>query len=172
VKDLVEMENGEKLAPQLAESRLRFSPYIKDAWVFAGPNRAYTSAVIIINYDNVSRWAGQRRIAYTTFTELAQRPEVYDLIKQDIDRVNQTMPPGSRVRKYVNLHKEFNPDEGELTRNRKLKRTFLEEQYREVIDAIYHDETEVLVEVRAGSREGRMATTEARISIKSVEGGA
>ena len=172
VKDLVEMENGEKLAPQLAESRLRFSPYIKDAWVFAGPNRAYASAVIIIDYDNVSRWAGQRRIAYTTFTELAQRPEVYDLIRQDIDRVNQTMPPRSRVRKYVNLHKELSPDEGELTRNRKLRRTFLEEQYRELIDAIYHDKSEVPIEVRAGSREGRMGTTEVRISIRSLEGGA
>jgi len=172
VKDLVELENGERLAPQLVESRLRFSPYIKDAWVFAGPNRAYASAIIIINYDNVSNWAGQRRLAYTTFTELAQCPEVYDLVKQDIDRVNQTLPPGSRVKKYVNLHKEFNPDEGELTRNRKLRRTFLEEQYRELIDAIYHDKTEVPIETRAGSRDGRKGTSKATISIKSVEGGA
>jgi len=172
LKDLVQLENGERLVPQLVESRLRFSPYIKDAWVFAGPNRAYASAVIVINYGSVSSWAGQRRIAYTTFAELAQCPEVYDLVKQDIDRVNQTLPPGCRVRKYVNLHKEFNPDEGELTRNRKLRRTFLIEQYRELIDAIYGDKTEVPIEVRTGSREGRMGTTEATIRIKSVERGA
>ena len=172
VKDIVRLAGGEKLAPQFIESRLRFSPYIKDAWVLAGPKRAYASAIIVINYDSVSNWAGQRRIAYTTFTELAQRPEVYDLVKQDIDRVNQTLPPGSRVGKYVNLHKEFNADEGELTRNRKLRRTFLEERYRELIDAIYHDKTEVPIEARAGSREGRMGTTKSTISIKSVEGGA
>ncbi|MEJ2723195.1 MAG: AMP-binding protein [Deltaproteobacteria bacterium] len=170
--NLVELRNGERLVPQLVESRLRFSPYIKDAWVFAGPNRAYASAVIVINYDSVSSWAGQRGIAYTTFAELAQLPEVYDLVKQDIDRVNGTLPPGSRLKKYVNLHKEFNPDEGELTSNRKLRRIFLEERYRQIIDAIYNEKTEVLTEVRAGSREERMGATEVPIRIKSVEGDA
>jgi long-chain acyl-CoA synthetase len=73
------------------------------------------------------------------------------------------------VKKYVNLHKEFNPDEGELTRNRKLRRTFLEEQYRELIDAIYHDRTEVPIEARAGLHEGQVGTTKTTINIKSVE---
>ena len=172
VKDLVELANGHKLAPQFIESRLRFSPYIKDAWVLAGPRRNYASAIIIINYDNVSRWAGQRRVAYTTFTELSQKPEVYGLVKQDIDRINSTLPPGSRVKKYVNLHKEFDPDEGELTRTRKLRRTFLEERYRELIDAIYGDKTEVPIEARVRYRDGRMGTIKTTLSIKSVEGDA
>ena len=90
IKDIVELASGDKLAPQLIESRLRFSPYIKDAWVLAGPNRDYASAIIIINYDNVGRWAGQRRVAYTTFAELSQKPEVYELVKQDIDRINSS----------------------------------------------------------------------------------
>src|SRR5208337_2736720 len=105
VKDLVELASGDKLAPQSIESRLRFSPYIKDAWVFTGSKREYASAVIVINYSHVSRWAGQRRVAYNTFAELSQRPEVYELVEQEIDRINSTMPPGSRIRKYVNLHK-------------------------------------------------------------------
>jgi long-chain acyl-CoA synthetase len=172
VKDLVELASGEKLAPQFIESRLKFSPYIKEAWVLAGPNREYASAIIIINYDNVSRWAGQRRVAYTTFAELSQKPEVYGLVKQDIDRINSTLAPGARVKKYVNLHKEFDPDEGELTRTRKLRRTFLQERYRELIDAIYGDKTEVPIEARVRYRDGRVGTIKTTLSIKSVEGAA
>jgi long-chain acyl-CoA synthetase len=172
VKDLVELACGDKLAPQFIESRLRFSPYIKDAWVLAGPDRAYASAILIINYDNVGRWAGQRRVAYTTFTDLSQKSEVYGLVKQDIDRINSTLPPGSRVKKYVNLHKEFDPDEGELTRTRKLRRTFLEERYRELIDAIYGDKTEVPIEARVRYRDGRMGAIKTTLIIKSVEGAA
>ncbi|PKN25061.1 MAG: AMP-binding protein [Deltaproteobacteria bacterium HGW-Deltaproteobacteria-21] len=169
-KDLVPLAGGETLVPQLIESRLRFSPYIKDAWVFAGPGRAYASAVVIIDYDSVARWAGQRRMAFTTFTELAQMQEVYDLVKQDIDRVNRTLPVGSRMRKYVNLHKEFDPDEGELTRTRKLRRAILEEHYHEVIDAIYRNGNDVRIEARVGHRDGRMETVTTTLRIQSVEG--
>jgi long-chain acyl-CoA synthetase len=109
-------------------------------------------------------------VAYTTFAELSQAPEVYELVKQDIDRVNHTLPPGSKVKKYVNLHKEFDHEEGELTRTRKLRRTFLEERYRELIDAIYADKTEVPIEAQVGYRDGRMGTIKTTINIKSVEG--
>jgi long-chain acyl-CoA synthetase len=168
VKDLVRLANGETLAPQLVESRLRFSPYIKDAWLLSGPEGLYASAIIVIDYDHVGSWAGERRVPYSTFTELAQRPEVYELVKQDIDRVNRTLSPGSRVRKCVNLHREFDPDEGELTRNRKLRRAFLERRYRELIDAIYSDKTEVSVEARVGHSDGRMGTINTTLRIQSV----
>jgi long-chain acyl-CoA synthetase len=169
VKDLVELNNGDTLAPQNMEGRLRFSPYIKDAWVLGGPEGAYVSAIIIINYDTVGRWAGQRGVAYTTFAELSQAPEIYELVRQDIDRVNHTLPAGLRVRKYVNLHKEFDPDEGELTRTRNLRRTFLEERYGELIDAIYSDRNEVPIEAQVEYRDGRMGTIKTTINIKSVE---
>jgi len=164
------MASGDKLAPQFVENRLRFSPYIKDAWILTGPDGFYASAIIVINYDHVGSWAGERKVPYSTFTELAQRPEVYELVKQDIDRVNRTLSPGSRVRKYVNLHREFDPDEGELTRNRKLRRAFLAERYRELIEAIYSDKTEVLIEARVGHSDGRMGTIKTTLRIHSVEG--
>jgi long-chain acyl-CoA synthetase len=170
VKDLVRLANGETLAPQLVESRLRFSPYIKDAWILAGPEGLYASAIIVIDYDHVGSWAGERRVPYSTFTELAQRPEVYGLVKQDIDRVNLTLSPGSRVRKCVILHREFDPDEGELTRNRKLRRAFLERRYHELIGAIYSDTTEVSVEARVGHSDRRMGTIKTTLRIQSVEG--
>ncbi|MGQ9646939.1 MAG: AMP-binding protein [Thermodesulfobacteriota bacterium] len=172
VKDLIALDSGDRVAPQFIESRLRFSPYIKDAWVVGGKQRPYVSVIIVINYHTVGRWAGQRRVGYSTFAELSQNPEVQELVKKSIDQINRTLPPGSRVKKYVNLHKEFDPDEGELTRNRKLRRTFLEERYRELIDAIYADETEVRIEARVGYRDGRVGTTKTTLSIKFAEGAA
>jgi long-chain acyl-CoA synthetase len=168
VQDLVELASGDRLAPQSIESRLKFSPFIKDAWVLAGPQKAYTSAIIVMNYDTVRRWAGQRGLAYTNFAELSQTPEVYELVKQDIERINSTLPPGARVEKYVILHKEFDPDEGELTRTRKLRRSFLEERYRALIRAIYDDKTEVALEARVRYPDGRMGTVKTILSIKSV----
>jgi long-chain acyl-CoA synthetase len=167
--DIVELANGERLAPQSLESRLRFSPFIKDAWVLAGPDGTYVSAIIIIDYDSVGRWAGQRKMSYATFTELSQRPEVYELVRTDIDRVNRGLPPGVRIKKYVNLHKELDPDEGELTRTRKLRRAFMEERYRELVGAIYSDQTEVPVEAEVRYRDGRMRAIQTTIGIESIE---
>jgi long-chain acyl-CoA synthetase len=167
--DITELTGGDKLAPQSIESRLRFSPFIKDAWVLAGPEGAYVSAIIIIDYDSVGRWAGQRKMSYATFTELSQRPEVYELVRADIERVNLGLLPGVRIKKYVNLHKELDPDEGELTRTRKLRRAFMEERYRELVAAIYSDQTEVPVEAEVRYRDGRMRATETTIGIESVE---
>ncbi len=169
LKDLVTLKSGEKLAPQWIESRLRSSPFIKEAWVMAGPDKAYASAIIVINYHTVSQWAGQHKIAFRTLAELSQKPEVYTLIKDDIDRINQTLPPGSRVRKYVNLHKEFDPDEGELTRNMNLRRTFLEKHYQELIEAVYADKTEVAIETPVKHRDGQTETIKTTLGIRSGE---
>lgn len=169
VENLIELKSGDRLAPQFIESRLKSSPYIKDVWVLADPERSYASAVIIINYTNVSRWAGQRRLGHTTFAELAQMPEVYELVKQDIDRINSSLTPGCRVRKYVNLHKEFDPDEGELTRTRKLRRAVLEERYRRLIEAIYSDMAEALIEVGVGHWDVKMGTIKTALHIRSIE---
>jgi long-chain acyl-CoA synthetase len=171
VRDLVEMPSGVKLSPQAIESRLRFSPYIKDAWVFAGPERSYASAVIIINYEAVRRWAGQRKVPYTAFIDLSQRPEVYALVKQDIERINGDLPAACRVRKYVNLHKEFEPDEGELTRTRKPRRVFLENRYRDLVEAIYAGKSEAPVEALMTDQDGRVGTVKTTLKVMSVEGG-
>jgi long-chain acyl-CoA synthetase len=169
-RSLVRLASGETLAPQSIESRLRFSPYIKDAWVLAGPEALYASAVIVIDYSTVGQWAGEKRVHYGNFAELARRAEVYDLVKQDIQRVNTTLSPGSRVRKYVILHREFDPDEGELTRNRRLRRQFLEKRYSELIEAVYRDQAEVTLEVRSGHSEAGTGTIRMTLRIESLEG--
>ncbi|MEJ2740750.1 MAG: AMP-binding protein, partial [Dehalococcoidia bacterium] len=169
LSDIVELTNGEKLAPQYIESRLKFSPYIKDAWVLAGPQKAYPIAIIIINYENVGRWADQRKVSYTTFTDLSQKPEIIGLIRKDIDRINESLTPGLRIKKYVNLHKEFDPDEAELTRTRKLRRPFLEERYKDLVDAIYSDRSSVPIEAQVRYRDGRTGVVKTTITIKSIE---
>jgi len=170
IQDLIQLENGDTLAPQNIESRLKFSPNIKDAWVLGGPEGAYVSAIIIINYNTVSRWAGQKKVTFTSFAELSQAPEVYELVRQDINKVNQTLPAGSRIKKYLNLHKELDPDEGELTRTRNLRKAFLVERYRKLIDAIYTGKTTVPSESNVGHRDGQTETTETSLRIQSVEG--
>ncbi len=170
LNDLINLPDGATIAPQLIESRLKFSPYIKDAWVTAGPDGAYVSVIIIIDSNNVGHWADRKGVTYTTFNDLSQKPEVYELVRQDIARINRDLPPSSRVKKYVNLPKEFDPDEAELTCNRKLRRAFLEERYRELVGTIYEDKTEVPVETQVRYRDGRTGSVKTMVNIKSVEG--
>jgi long-chain acyl-CoA synthetase len=170
LKDILDLASGDKLAPQFIESRLRFCPFIKDAWVLAGTEGAYASAIIVIDYGSVGRWAGQKGISYRTFAELSQKPEVYQLMKSYIDRINRDLPAGARVKKYINLHKEFDPEEGELTRTRKLRRAFLEDRYRKLILAIYNNKTEVPIEVEVKTQNGKARTMKTPIRINSVEG--
>ena len=170
IRDLIQLGNGNTLAPQKIESQLKFSPYIKDAWVLGGPSGEYLSAIIIINHNHVSRWAGQNKVAFTSFAELSQAPQVYELVQQDIDRVNQTLPAGSKVKKFVHLHRELDPDEGELTRTRNLRRAFLVEHYRSIIDAIYSGKTMVALKSPGGHRDAQSAPGETTLRIQSVRG--
>ena len=92
------------------------------------------------------------------------------MVERDIVRINQDLPAGARVKKYVNLHKEFDPDEGELTRTRNLRRSFLKDRYGLLIDAIYGEKSEVMLEARVGYSDGRTETIGTRIKIESIEG--
>lgn len=169
LQDIVKLASGDTLTPQALESQLRSSPFIEDAWVFAGPNGAFTSAIIVIHYRNVSRWAGQRKVSHTSFADLSQKAAVYELIKQSIERVNSSLPSGARIERFVNLHKEFDPDEGELTRGRHLRRSFLKERYGDLINAIYSDKTEVSIEPRGDHRDGRMTMTKTSVTIARAQ---
>jgi long-chain acyl-CoA synthetase len=169
VKDLLELATGDKFSPQYIEGRLKFSPYVKDAMAIGGHERAYVTAIINIDFANVGHWAEKQRLAYTTFVDLSQRPEVYDLIRQDVQQVNQTLPPPARVRRFVLLHKEFDPDEGDLTRTRKLRRGVLEERYRALVEAMYNGQSEVCVSAPVKYRDGRTGTIETAVRVCSLE---
>ena len=132
-----ELKGGAKYAPQYIEGRLRFSPYIKDAMVIGGPDREYVTAIVNMDFGMVGKWAEMNRIAYTTFVDLSQRDEVAGLIRQDLARVNSYLPDYAQVRKFVLMHKEFDADEAELTRTRKLRREYMVDRYRNLIESMY-----------------------------------
>jgi long-chain acyl-CoA synthetase len=171
VNDIISLPNGETLSPQFVESRLKYSPYIKDAWVIAKEDNLAIAAVIIIDFTNVGKWAGRNNITYTTFGDLSQRKEVYEIIKQEIDRINKELPPDCRVNKYVNLHKEFDPDEGELTQDRKLRRLFLKERYQDLLLGIFNGNSGVEMNFQLQYRDGRMGTMKTTLAIKNMEEG-
>ncbi len=167
--DLKTLANGKKFSPQYSEIRLRFSPYIKDALVIGGPDKDFVTALINIDLDNVGRFAEARHIPYTTFTDLSQKKEVIDLIRREIGRVNQTLPEWSRIRRFVNLHKEFDADEEELTRTRKLRRSFVESRYGGIIGAFYGQADVFDVEAAVTYRDGRKGTVKTKIYVNEAD---
>ena len=159
---------GAKYAPQYIEGRLRFSPYIKDAMVIGGKDKSFVAAMINIDFAMVGKWAEGKGIPYTTFVDLSQKQDVADLVKKDLARVNSYLPELSRVKRYILLHKEFDPDEAELTRTRKLRREFMEMRYKPVIDAIYGGKDILNIDASVTYRDGRTGTVSTIIRIWDI----
>ena len=143
--DVMKLADGSKFSPQLIENKLKFSPYIMDA-VVIGQDQPYISAMISIDSGNVGKWAENNQIAYTTFTDLSQKREVYDLIADEVVKTNQTLPKVAKVKKFVLLYKELDADDEELTRTRKVRRKFVLQRYKELVDALYGDQEELDIE--------------------------
>lgn len=162
------LSSGVKYAPQYIEGRLRFSPYIKDAMVIGGKDKHFVSAIVNINFSMVGKWAERNRIPYTTFVDLSQKSNVADLIRKHLLKVNSYLPEGARVKKFVLMHKEFDPDEAELTRTRKLRREFMEEKYKDLIQAMYGDREEVPVQANVTYRDGRKGVVATTIKVRGI----
>ncbi|MFC1969747.1 AMP-binding protein [Chloroflexota bacterium] len=166
-----ELSSGAKYAPQYIEGRLRFSPYIKDAMVIGGKDKDFVSAIVNIDFAMVGKWAESNRLPYTTFVDLSQKTEVADLIRKDLLRVNSYLPEPARAKRFVLMHKEFDPDEAELTRTRKLRREFVEDRYKDLIRGIYEDSKEIKVEAAVTYRDGRKGTVSTAIKVRTVSEG-
>ena len=167
VKDLRKLAGGYSFPPQYIETRLRFSPYIKDVIVLGDKNKAFVSCMINIDSDTIGRWAEKRQISYTTFENLSQNDQVRQVIKNEIDLVNKNLDGPSRVRRFVNLPKELDPDEAELTRTRKIRRGFIEDRYADIISAIYSGQDQLESQIQVKYRDGRVATTKSTIYINA-----
>ncbi len=164
-----QLADGTRFAPQYIESRLKFSPYIKDVFVVGGQTTQFIAAVVNINYDNVGHWAEEKRITYTTFADLSQRAEVCRLIGGEVSKLNAKLPAGQRIRRFINMPKEFDPDEAELTRTMKLRRGFVEDRYQTLIEALYGAEQKVAMEVPVVYRDGRQGVLRAQVLVNEVE---
>ena len=164
-----QLSSGIKYAPQYVEGRLRFSPYIKDAMVIGGKDKEFVSAILNIDFAMVGKWAERNHIPYTTFVDLSQKKEIADLVQKDLVRVNNYLSEPARVRRFVLLHKEFDADEAELTRTRKLRREFMEERYRDLIKAMYSDGKEVNVKAPVTYRDGRKGVVTTSIKVRNIQ---
>lgn len=169
MSDLKRLRHGETFPPQFVETRLRFSPFIKDIMTVGDETRDFVGALINIDMAVLSRWAEDKRIGFSTFTDLSQRQEVAALLRQEIARVNQFLPVHARVRRFANFPKELDPDEGELTRSRKLRREFLQARYRALIDGLYGGADEVSVEIPVTYQDGRTSNFKAKVLVHDVE---
>jgi long-chain acyl-CoA synthetase len=161
ISDLAATARGQRFSPQFIENKLKFSPYVAEV-VTLGAERDYLAAMICIRYSIVSKWAEKKRISFTTYSELSARPEVYELLQAEVEKVNESLPPAQRIRKFLLLYKELDPDDGELTRTRKVRRGVIAEKYADIIDTLYSDRTAVDVDTTIVFQDGskqRIRTT-------------
>ena len=166
-KDVFILKDGKPFSPQYLETRLKFSPYIKDSWVI-GHNRDYITAVMCIDYSVVGKWADEKKINYTSYQELSQHSEVYDLVEEQIRQANKDLPDAAKVRKFTNLYKELDPDDDELTRTRKLRRAFVEKRYQDIVNALYSNADSVHIDTTIKYEDGRQSHIKTDLQIRKI----
>jgi long-chain acyl-CoA synthetase len=166
-KDVMILNDSRPFAPQYLEARLKFSPYVQDAWV-VGDKMPYVAAVMCIDYSVVGKWADEHKINYTSYPELSQNPEVYDLIQKQIEEANKGLPEPARIRKFVNLFKAFDADDDELTRTSKLRRGFMAERYKDIVDSLYRDTDTVHLDMTITYEDGRIQPIKTDLRIQEI----
>jgi long-chain acyl-CoA synthetase len=167
-KDIMTLQDGTKFAPQDIETRLKFSPYIHEA-VVCGAERPYVAAFVSIDLENVGNWAKKRGISFTTFQDLSQRREVYELVRNEIRKLCERFPENIRIKRFAILLKELHPDDGELTRTRKVRRGFVNERYDTLIKDLYQSEKEHVLDIEIRYEDGRISTFKGTVAIEEVD---
>lgn len=171
IKDMSTTSTDVRFSPQFIENKLKFSTYIAEA-VILGRDRPYLSAMICIRYPILSKWAEERRITFTTYSDLSARPEVYELLREEVRRVNETLPPLQQIKKFLLLYKELDADDGELTRTKKVRRSVIAEKYGEIIGAIYSQEPSVHVDTVIHFQDGSSQRIVTTLKIEQIGGDA
>jgi len=138
-KDIMILNSGTVFSPQAIETKLKFSPYIREAACFGDKKDSVTS-LIQIDMDNVGKWAEQNHIPYTTFKDLSQRPEIYEMVRKEVEKAMHNIQDELKVVKFSLFEKELDPEDGEITHTRKLRRIVINEAYKPQIDALYSDQ--------------------------------
>jgi long-chain acyl-CoA synthetase len=167
IKDMATTRGGDRFSPQYIENKLKFSPYVAEA-VVLGDGRPHLAAMICIRFPIVSKWAERNRIAFTTYTDLSARPEVTALLREEVEKVNATLPEPQRIRDFLLLYKELDADDEELTRTRKVRRGVINERYGEIIEAMYRGDETIPVDTTITFQDGtrqRIRTTLRVVSL-------
>ena len=168
-KDVGKLRDGRMFAPKYVENKLKFFPYIKEVVAF-GANMDFVCAFVNIDLEAVANWAERRGLAYAGYTDLASKPEVYDLIADCINQVNidvagDEMLAGLQIHRFLILHKELDPDDGELTRTRKVRRAFIADKYKVLIDALFEGKKNQFIETEVKFEDGRTGKISADLKI-------
>lgn len=167
IKDVMSLIDGVKFSPQFIENKLKFSPYIKEA-VTIGHNRDFIIGMICIDFGIVGNWAEKNRINYTTYTDLSSKTEILDLIQKEVEKVNKGLPENAKVKRFVLLYKELDPDDDELTRTRKVRRHFVEEKYKEIIEGMYEGKDSIRIEAIIKFQDGKTSTIKTVMAVRNV----
>ena len=136
--------------------------------VIVGQEMPFIASMISIDMGNVGKWAENNQIPYTTFTDLSQKEEVYDLIAEEVGKTNESLPKVAKVKRFVLLYKELDADDDELTRTRKVRRKFVEERYKDLIDALYGDQEELEIEADIRYQDGKGFRMKTTVRVKKV----
>jgi long-chain acyl-CoA synthetase len=166
-KDVMTLHDGTRFSPQFLENKLKWSPYIREAVVFGG-DWPFVTALVTIDFANAGKWAEKRQLPYTTFTDLSQKAQVYALVHDHVERINADLPEAARIRRFLLLHKELDADDAELTRTRKVRRGFIAERYRTLVDALYGETDTVPIETVITYQDGRTAMTRTELRIATM----
>lgn len=167
-KDIMRLNDGTMFSPQFLENKVKFSPYVKEA-VALGNNRDYIAMLINIDMDIVSKWAEESKLSYTTYTDLSSKNEVYELIAKEVEQVNKQLKENMRIKRFVLLYKELDADDGELTRTRKVRRSFVEERYKEIVEALYSDKNEITIDATIRLQDEREKSIHTTMKIYNME---
>ncbi len=167
-KDVGKLTDGTPFAPQFIENKLKFSPYIGEAIAF-GDGQSRVMAMIAMALVPVGNWAERRGLAYTSYQDLSQKPEVRALIRAEVAKCNAGLPAATRVQRILMLAKDFDADDAEITRTRKLRRRFISEKYAQAIAALYGGKSETALATEITYEDGRRATVTATVAIEDVE---
>ena len=168
-KDVMTLHDGTKFSPQFIENKLKFSLYIKEAVVFGGGNFPFVTAMINIDFENVGKWAENHQLSYTTYTDLAQKAEVYELIRKEVERTNADLDqPAARIIRYLLLHKELDADDAELTRTRKVRRGFVAQRYQQIVHALYGSEDSLYINTTITYQDGRTAKISTTLRVETM----
>jgi long-chain acyl-CoA synthetase len=166
-KDIMKLADGTRFAPQDIETRMKFSAYIHEA-VVCGADLPFVSAIVSIDLENVGNWAKKRGLTFTTVQDLSQRPEVYELIRKEIQKIGERFPENIRIKRFAILLKALHPDDGEMTRTRKVRRGFVYERYQPLIQDLYRSRTEHELDLKIRYEDGRVSTFTGKVAIKEV----
>jgi long-chain acyl-CoA synthetase len=167
ISDLMRLEDATQFSPMYIENKLKFCPYIVEA-VVLGHQQPYVTAMICIDFKHTGKWAEDRRIGYTTYTDLAGKEEVYDLIEGEVVRVNRSLPQGARIAKFLLLYKELDPDDEELTRTKKVRRKFINEKYAKEIAGLYSERESLDIESVIRYQDGKTTTLRTTLQVRTV----